>query len=68
MRQSARIAARPDQQGLNRERLSWPPREFDVIDDSTIRAITVDQREIEQLADQLDRAVGVHPFPPEVRK
>src|SRR5436190_1050998 len=61
------LSAGTDQQALKLERLARSARQFDIVDDAAIFAFHVEHRKVEELADELDRAVWIHPFPPEVR-
>src|SRR4051794_30802662 len=57
---SALIGARPSEQRLDPKLLPRCPLKLDVVDDAAPAIVLVDQRQIDQLADKLDRPGRLH--------
>ena len=67
-RQPGVVGARPNQQRLEPGFPAGTSVELDIVDDPAPAAVLVDDRQVDQLGNQLQRIGQFHPWPPDVSK
>src|SRR4051794_36692527 len=65
---SALVCARPSEQRLDLQLFPGCAFKLDVVDDAAPAIVLVDQRQIDELADKLDRPGRLHAWPLEVSR